>query len=445
MSLSGYCFASRESLLPHAQTADGPAISAIRSLCAELKVYLALGVAELVESTGTLHNSAFLIDDRGQILGRFRKINAESRWACPGDQIQDNVWPTPWGQAALLVCADSWHSLIARIVAVKGADLLLLPANWPATGLDPRELWRFRALENGLWLLACNRGGQEINLDCREAHSCAYDPYGRELFAGQSPESAVFLVDLPLNAEGKLDSQRRREILAQRRIDRYYRLYGNFNGLKDLTGFLKLPEPGELGATALVPARGQSPADFSAKAPWPLPEGLLLWPKWPYSPEELELLSRLAEGRAGLAKNAAGEWVFLGGLAGAKAVPETDGLCFVDYGSARLWLAEEAEIVHPEAAVAAAKWGADLAVALVDSLTPERRLLAALRPIDQLATALAAPDGAAMGLPWQGHDPGRGVLVGPGEMGGLTIDTREIRDKRFQDRLDFAALFRPVA
>ncbi|MDR1607669.1 MAG: carbon-nitrogen hydrolase family protein, partial [Deltaproteobacteria bacterium] len=294
MSLSGYCFEDRDSLLPYAQSEDGEALGQISKWAAKRGVYVAIGLAELAKPEGIIYNSAFFIDDKGKILGRARKINAESRWACPGPPVQDNIWPTPWGQVGMRICSDSWHSLIIRISALKGADLLLLPANCPPMGLDPCDLWRFRAKENGLWFIACNRTGQEKDLDCLEATSCAFDPYGQELFRGQSPQSAAFMVDLPLNEKGQLDNQRKKEILAQRTPQNHYRLCGNFNYIKDLTRYLKLPEPGELELTAFIPRAQENPADFLENTPQPWPNGLIFLPNWPYSPNDLERLNNLA-------------------------------------------------------------------------------------------------------------------------------------------------------
>ncbi|MDR0548367.1 MAG: carbon-nitrogen hydrolase family protein [Deltaproteobacteria bacterium] len=446
MAFSGYCFENRESILPYAQDESGPALKALRSLTAKLKVYLAVGLAELAEPAGTLYNSAFFLNDKGRILGRSRKINSESRWAAPGDQIQDNVWPTPWGRVGLHICADSWHSLITRVTAVKGAEILLLPANWPQSGLDPTLLWRFRALENGLWFLACNRTGQEKNLDCLAAKSCAFDPYGQEIFVGHSPVSQVYLVDLPLDENGRVSPKRRAEIMAQRQVGQYHRLYGNFNGVQNLTGFLKLPDPGPLAITAIIPKPSESLSSYFSRLTEPDAKGLFLWPPGAFLKSEAESsLNQLLAGQAALTKTLAGQWRFWGqGFSGPRVSGGTDGLYLTDFPPLRIWLAEPSEIVQPEAAVAAAKWGADVAIAMVDSLTPAFKLLAALRPIDQLATVVVAPDGAAMGLPWLGHDPGRGALVGVGAMGGLTVDSHETREKRFQDRLDFAALMKPA-
>ncbi|MDR1870649.1 MAG: carbon-nitrogen hydrolase family protein [Deltaproteobacteria bacterium] len=440
MSLSGYCYENRESIKPHAQTESGPAVTAFRALAKEYGVYVALALAELNEPLGMLHNAAFFLDDKGRILGRSRKINAESRWACPGEPIQVNIWPSPWGQVAVHICSDSWNSLIPRISAVKGADLLILPANWPPTGLDPLDLWRFRARENGLWFVACNRTGLEEKLDCLNAASGAFDPYGRELFRGRSPVSQVFYVNLPLDSKGKLDSTRRQEILAARKPAQSYRLYGNWTGLANLTSFLRLNEPGPLDLKALIPPPGVSPAAFASQADLSS-DSLYLLPTYSYSKADAAELGRLFRERAAIAKNEGREWLFFGKITGQR-VNQTDGLFLIDYGPARIWLATDEEIHQPEPTIAAAKFGADLALGHVPSLTPDARLLAAIRPVDQLAAAIVAPDGAAFGLLWQGHDAGRGAFVNPGEVSGLTLDTRETRDKRFQDRLDFAALFR---
>ncbi|MDR2142302.1 MAG: carbon-nitrogen hydrolase family protein [Deltaproteobacteria bacterium] len=441
MALSGYCFEDRESLWPHARTARGSVVTALRGLARRRGVYLVVGLAEREEPSQILFNSAFFLDDQGQIMGRARKINSESRWACPGPQIQANVWPTPWGRVGILICADTWNSLIVRITALKGAEMLIVPANWPAAGLDPRDLWRFRAQENGLWLVACNRTGAESNLDCQAAVSCAYDPYGEELFRGQSLSSEIFFVELPLDANGQLDTQRRREILANRTPWFYHRLYGNFTGIRDLTGFLKLPPPGPLRLWFHLGEPESVESELAqVEAAEPGIPTLILLPPGEREAAELESLDRLARPRGLLTVGLQGERHFLGELTGEK-VGRAEGLYLFDYGSARIWLARPEEIIQPEAAIAAAKSGADLAICFLDRLTPAWRRLALLRPIDQLVTVLVARDEASLGHLWVGHEAGQSLSVGPGESLGSLVDTGGTRDKRFQDRLDFAALF----
>ena len=144
MAVSGYSFNSRRDIAPYVETGDGPTLTALAQLTREYGVYACIGLAERDPRTSIFYNSAFALDPQGEVVCRYRKINAEHRWACPGNPLADNTFATPWGRVGLLICSDSYHSLMPRITALRGADLLLIPANWPPTGLDPREIWRAR-------------------------------------------------------------------------------------------------------------------------------------------------------------------------------------------------------------------------------------------------------------------------------------------------------------
>ena len=59
----------------------------------------------------------------------------------------------------MLICADTYYGLLPRSLALHDVDLLLTLANWPLVGIDPREVWRARALENGIGVIGANRTG----------------------------------------------------------------------------------------------------------------------------------------------------------------------------------------------------------------------------------------------------------------------------------------------
>lgn len=144
LSISGYAFISREDILPHVETETGPTLTALAEVTRKTGCYVCIGLAEMDAATGILYNSAIVLGPDGKRACRYRKINAESRWACPGDPCSDNTFETPWGRVGVLICSDSYHGLMPRVTALRGADLLLVPANWPPSGIDPRELWRAR-------------------------------------------------------------------------------------------------------------------------------------------------------------------------------------------------------------------------------------------------------------------------------------------------------------
>ncbi|MDR2450422.1 MAG: carbon-nitrogen hydrolase family protein [Candidatus Accumulibacter sp.] len=451
MSLSGYCFTSREEIAPFVQGALGPAGIAIGQLAKECGIFLIAGWAERDPLTDIFYNSAFVFAPDGTLMKRYRKISAESRWACPGPAAQDNVFDTPWGRMGLLICADTYYGLPARVTAVKGADLIFVPANWPPGGLDPGELWRQRARENGVYLLAANRTGQDREMDCRLARSCVAAPSGAALLDRASDITTLMWARLPLEEHGCLAGLRRREILASRRREAYYRAVGNFSVIENLTSFLKLPPPGQLNIHCFVPGVDENPVNCLAGHREGFgPVSLAVLPRRSYSASEREGIEKFARSGkiAVTAGDEATQRVYFWTQDGEKSWPRPfsgtapdAGFPRVDFGPARILLASLDELIHPELALAAAKWGCDLAVASEFHMGEGRAALVALRPIEQLAVIACAGNGAAVGLIPQGHQAGRGVRSFRDGVCSYVLDTGETRRKKFQDRIDYEALF----
>ena len=446
MSLSGYSFESRRKIAPFVQEAQGPAGRAIGQLAGERGLFLVAAWAERDAATGIFYNSVFVFGPDGTQVKRYRKISAESRWACPGPAAQDNVFDTPWGRMGLLICSDSYYALPARVTAIKGADLILVPANWPPGGLDPGELWRQRARENGVYLLAANRSGQDGTMDCRTARSHAVAPSGAVLLDRASESTALMWVRLPLDARGRLAGRCRREILAGRHREAYYRATGNFNAIEDLTGFLQLPPPGKLNVHCLIPGANENPVDCLARHRERLDAGsLVILPRYSCAASEREDIEKFARAAeiAVTAREDSTERIHFWTKDGEKSglVPDAADFPRVDFGPARILLTSLDDLIHPELALAAAKWGCDLAVASESHMDEARAARVALRPIEQLAVAACARNGAAIGLIPRGHQAGCGVRTFTSGHCSCVLDTRETRRKRFLDRIDFETLF----
>ena len=457
MSISGYSFESRELIMPFVETIDGPTLTAVAALARSHGVYVCVGMALEASRTGIFHNSAVIIDPNGQAILQYNKINAESRWACPGDPRQENTFETPWGRVGILICSDSYYGLMPRVTALKGADLLLVPANWPPSGLDPCELWRARALENGIYLAACNRTGIDRIMDCRKGASCVFDPMGRALLqATEANDSQILLVDLPLTNDGRLDSEPRRQRMASRCPRHYHDCYRNLRAIQDLTTFLNLPTPAVLGIQAVVPEKNEHPADalMQCLSNRESASGLFLLPWFDYSDEALRRIGEIAGRHQVEVVTCRRTPSTCHGLVFApdsqiRSLPLALSACeeepnqgIVDLASARLKLAPFDFLDHPEAAVAAAKRGCDLAVTFADQLTEDQRLLAGVRTIEYLAVACTAPGMAQICLSPEGHQRWEERIAGPGEVCHLSLDTRHTRQKRFQDNIDFEMLLR---
>ncbi len=199
-------------------------------------------VASLFEqrAPGLYHNTA-IVFDHGKIAGKYRKMHIpddpgfyEKFYFTPGDMGFEPV-DTSVGRLGVLVCWDQWYPEAARIMALRGAQILLYPTaiGWfdqdsedeKARQLDAWiTIQRSHAIANGLPLLSVNRVGFESDPSgCLEGirfwgHSFACGPQGEILAKAGEQEEVV---------EVEIDTKRTKEVrdiwpfLRDRRIDAY--------------------------------------------------------------------------------------------------------------------------------------------------------------------------------------------------------------------------------
>ena len=110
-----------------------------------------------------ISNKAALYDTQGILLGAYRKLHlfrpmAEDRHLAPGKRPV--LCQTGWGPVGLAICYDLRFPELFRALALAGAVIVLVPAQWPA---ERAEAWgllvRARAAENQLFVAGCNRVG----------------------------------------------------------------------------------------------------------------------------------------------------------------------------------------------------------------------------------------------------------------------------------------------
>lgn len=137
-------------------------------LARKKKVHIVSG---FVEDVGThLHNSAVLIDDQGQEVGRYRKSFLwanDNEWFKPGDRVP--VFQTRLGRIGMVICADTRApEIIAKLVR-DGAELVAMPTCWINAAADrgrfenpqPEFLISARAKEFGVPFVCANKFGME--------------------------------------------------------------------------------------------------------------------------------------------------------------------------------------------------------------------------------------------------------------------------------------------
>ncbi len=144
----------RGPLAERAQPIPGPLTDA---LAAKAKQYGTYVIATLLEANGDLfHNTAVLIDRQGRLVGRYRKIHLTmeetERGLTPGSEFA--VFDTDFGRIGLLTCWDNWFDETARALRLAGAEVLFLPLAGDGTREHWEHVWKARAMDNGVWLVA---------------------------------------------------------------------------------------------------------------------------------------------------------------------------------------------------------------------------------------------------------------------------------------------------
>jgi predicted amidohydrolase len=161
-ALTGYCFESKEEAWPHAETLPGPATDTLAADCRELGVWSAFGLLE--RDGDRLFNACALVGPDGFAAG-YRKVHLPylgvDRFATPGDR-PFAVHDLGGLHLGMNICYDSSFPEAARVLMLLGADLIVLPTNWPTGARSAAcRLPEARALENHVYYLAVNRVGEE--------------------------------------------------------------------------------------------------------------------------------------------------------------------------------------------------------------------------------------------------------------------------------------------
>lgn len=202
-ALAGYCYESLAEARPHAQTVPGPATESMRSLCRELDVFVVFGLLEA--AADKIHNACTLVGPSG-VLGSYRKVHLPylgiDRFATPGDGF--SVADAGDMRVGMHICYDGTFPEAARVLALEGADLIVLPTNWPpGSECTPRVVISARALENNVYFAAVNRVGVERGFRFI-GHSKICGPDGADLASADHADEAILYAEVdPAKARDK--------------------------------------------------------------------------------------------------------------------------------------------------------------------------------------------------------------------------------------------------
>ena len=194
-AIPGYMFESAEEALPFAEEVPGPSTEVLERESRRLGMHVVCGLLE--RDGDTLRNAAVLVGPDG-LIGTYRKTHLPflgvDRFVVPGDEL--TVYDTPLGRIGVEICYDLRFPEVTRTLALKGADIVAHPTNFPIAAKVQTELITVaRAAENRIYLLTANRVGKE-----RSGEFCGWsqivDPYGTRLAEAGETEEALLVADV---------------------------------------------------------------------------------------------------------------------------------------------------------------------------------------------------------------------------------------------------------
>ena len=236
-----FCQTEDTAVFDMAESIPGPSTAHFGEVARACGVVLVLSLFER-RAPGIYHNTAVVIEKDGTIAGRYRKMHIpddpayyEKFYFTPGD-LDFRPIPTSVGRLGVLVCWDQWYPEAARLMALRGADLLIYPTaigwehsdtrNEQSRQLDAwRTVQRGHAVANGLPVVTVNRVGHEID---PSGQTAGIQFWGNSFASGPQGE---ILTELPTDAEAirviSVDLQRSEHVrrwwpfLRDRRIDAF--------------------------------------------------------------------------------------------------------------------------------------------------------------------------------------------------------------------------------
>jgi N-carbamoylputrescine amidase len=187
------------------------------------------------------HNTAVVFDSDGSMAGKYRKMHIpddpayyEKFYFTPGDLGFEPI-NTSLGKLGVLVCWDQWYPEAARLMALRGAELLIYPTaiGWESSDTDAEKArqqgaWetvqRGHAVANGLPVITVNRVGHEPD---PSGQTRGIQFWGHSFVAGAQGEFVAHLGEHEENAIIDIDIERSESVrqwwpfLRDRRIEEY--------------------------------------------------------------------------------------------------------------------------------------------------------------------------------------------------------------------------------
>lgn len=236
-----FCQTENVNLFDQAETIPGPSTEIYGKIAKENNIVLVTSLFEK-RAAGLYHNTAVVFEKDGSIAGKYRKMHIpddpayyEKFYFTPGDLGFEPI-QTSVGKLGVLVCWDQWYPEAARLMALRGAEMLIYPTaiGWESSDAEDEKLrqqnaWiisqRGHAVANGLPVISVNRVGHESDPSGQTngiqfwGNSFVAGPQGELVYTASSNTEEEVIIDVDLQRSENV--RRWWPFLRDRRIDAY--------------------------------------------------------------------------------------------------------------------------------------------------------------------------------------------------------------------------------
>jgi predicted amidohydrolase len=198
-ALTGYCFDSIDEARPYAESIPGPSVDKMAALCAELGGFVVFGLLE--KEGARVFNALALVGPQG-LIGSYRKIHLPRL----GVDMYTDFGDRPFAvheinglRIGMNICYDGGFPESGRCLALLGADLIVLPTNWPP-GAEAAADYAIntRAMENTVYYAAADRVGVERGVPfIGKSKIC--DPLGKTLGYADHTHEEILYADVDVS------------------------------------------------------------------------------------------------------------------------------------------------------------------------------------------------------------------------------------------------------
>lgn len=194
---SGYN-GNRQEIRKYAEPQDGYLFSVLSEKAKEKKMHILMGYPEKNPHTNRCYISLMFIDDNGKLIGNHRKT---FRWTSdfgrvsPGDGFP--VIDTKFGKIGLLLCYEIEAPEPGRILALKGAELIITASAFTMPEIHERDLMAI-AIQNLVYVAGVNNATEDY-----KGNSAFIDPYGETLCRASVDKEELLIQTIDLDKDRK--------------------------------------------------------------------------------------------------------------------------------------------------------------------------------------------------------------------------------------------------